>query len=97
VTPGQVYLVVAAALLLVGLAVSVPVLLGILTDGVERHRDRRGGEVERYTEDTEYDRGPPAALDGDAEVRRERRLRCRNCGAANDRGFRYCRRCAEPL
>ncbi|WP_226011759.1 DUF7577 domain-containing protein [Halomicrobium salinisoli] len=96
-TPGQAYFVLAVAVLLVGLAVSIPVLLGILTDGIDRQRERRTGEVERYTEDPEYDRGPPAALDGEGAEAGDGRLRCRHCGAVNDGGFRYCRRCVEPL
>lgn len=95
-SPGQVYLVVVAVLLLLGLAVSIPVLFGIFRDGVERQRERRAGEAERYIEDPEYDRGPPAAVD-DADAAGEPRLTCRHCGAVNEAGFRYCRRCAEPL
>ena len=95
VTPGEVYAAVITILLLVALAAAIPVLKQIVVDGIERQRKWRSGEMERYTEDEEYDRGPPAALDGEATP--QTHLTCRHCGAENDPGFTYCSECVEPL
>ena len=95
VTPGQLYAAVAVVLLLVALAVAIPVLKQIVVDGIERRRKWKTGEMERYTEDEEYDRGPASALDGDAED--PTTLTCRHCGTENDAGFSHCRECANPL
>lgn len=95
VAPGQLYAAVVIVLLLFALGVSIPVLRRILRDGLERRRKRKAGELERYTEDEEFDRGPTAALGEDAAGRTC--LTCRHCGAENDPTFRYCGHCAEPL
>jgi ribosomal protein L40E len=109
---GPVYLAVTGALLLVALGLGFRVLRGIARDGRDRHRRRRAGEIEKYTEDEEYGQGPPtgpgddsAAADapdgtGDpdgANDRTDPRTTCPKCGAANESGFSYCRRCATPL
>lgn len=95
VTPGQLYAAVILVLLLFALGVSIPVLVRIFREGLERRRKWKNGEIERYTEDEEYDRGPAAPLEEDAAGRT--RLTCRHCGAKNDPAFRYCGRCAAPL
>lgn len=79
---------------LVAIGVSIPVLKQLVQDGLERHRELRAGERERFTEDPEYDRSN-AIVEGD--VGEPTRLPCRRCGAENDPEFTYCRRCAEPL
>ena len=95
VTFGEVYVAVITILLLVALAVAIPVLKRIVVEGLERRRKWNAGEIERYAEDEEFDRGPPAALDGDAAT--GRRVTCPRCGATNEAGFRYCRDCTEQL
>lgn len=94
-SPGQLFAVIIGVLLLVALGVSVPVLVQIARDGLERHRERRAGELERYTEDEEFDRDPGASLETD--VKGQPRVTCRRCGTENDPQFTYCRRCTTPL
>jgi hypothetical protein len=86
---------VLTVLLLVALAAAVPVLSGIVRDGRERRRKWKSGEMERYSEDEEYDAGPPAVLDADGTAAETKH--CRHCGAENDAGFTYCRVCTRPL
>ncbi|ELZ11201.1 zinc ribbon domain-containing protein [Natrinema thermotolerans] len=93
--PGQLYAVIIGVLLLVALGVSVPVLVGIARDGLERHRKRRAGKLERDTDDEEFDRRPPGAFEADTADRT--RVTCRRCGTENDAEFTYCRRCTTPL
>jgi hypothetical protein len=95
VTPGEIYAAVITILLLVALAVAIPVLKQIVVDGIERRRKWQSGEMERYTEDEEYNSGPPAALDDESAP--QTRLNCRHCGAENDPAFTYCSECVEPL
>lgn len=95
VTPELIYTALITLLLLVAIGVSIPVLKQIVRDGLERHRKRQAGEIERYIEDEEYERTPSTALDEDMEG--DTRLTCRHCGATNDLEFAYCRRCAKPL
>ena len=94
VSPDQLYAVIVAGLLLFALGVSLRVLRRIVREGVEREREWQTGEMDRYTEDEEYDRVTTRALD-DAEERM--RLTCPECGAENDPEFRYCRRCTASL
>ncbi|WP_144800092.1 zinc ribbon domain-containing protein [Halorubrum depositum] len=102
---GPVYLAVAGALLLVALGLGIRVLRGIVREGRDRRRRRRAGEVEKYTEDEEYGRGPPATSDdreaagpdGYPTDRGDPGATCPQCGAANESEFNYCRRCAAPL
>jgi len=89
---GTVYLIAAGAALLFALGVGLRVLVGIARDGRERSRKWREGEIDRYTEDPVYDRGPP---DPDADG--ETRPICPQCGAENASEFVYCRECAAPL
>lgn len=99
-TPGQIYFAIVTLLLLVALGVGIPILKGILEEGLERRRKWKSGELEPYTEDEEFDRGPPAALEGEttaAETTEQPCRTCRQCGAENDMAFRYCRRCIAPL
>ncbi|OLZ41999.1 hypothetical protein A6E15_13875 [Natrinema saccharevitans] len=95
VSPGQLYAVAIGVLLLVALGVCVPVLVRIVRDGLERHHKRRAGELKRYTDDEEFDRGPSASLETDPAGRTH--VTCRHCGTVNDAGFTYCRRCTTPL
>ena len=113
---GPLYLAVAGALLLVALGLGLRVLRDIVREGRDRQRRRRSGEVEKYTEDEEYGRGPPTASDDDREAsggsdgrepaagpdgdpadRGDPGATCPQCGAANESGFNYCRRCAAPI
>ncbi|MFD1565642.1 zinc ribbon domain-containing protein [Haloarchaeobius amylolyticus] len=94
VAPDQLYAAVVGVLLLAALGVSIPVLMQIVRDGLERRRKRQAGELERYTEDKEYDRFP-AVLSETADGRT--RLTCSQCGAENDASYTYCRRCTTPL
>lgn len=95
VSPGQFYAAAIGVLLLVALGATIPVLAQIARDGLERHRKRRAGELERYTEDEVFDREPGASLETDVAGRT--RVTCRRCGTANDAEFTYCRRCTTPL
>ncbi|EMA60674.1 zinc ribbon domain-containing protein [Halorubrum lipolyticum] len=87
---GAIYLAVTGALLLVALGAGLRVLRGIVREGRDLRRRRRAGEVEKYTEDEEY--GPGSADDSSHST-----ATCPQCGAANESGFDYCRRCAAPL
>ena len=91
----QLYVWIVTILLLVAFGVSLPVLKRIFLDGLERHRKWQAGEIDRYTEDEEYDRVAPPAVDENADG--TSRSTCRQCGAENDPTFTYCRRCATPL
>ncbi|WP_246998043.1 DUF7577 domain-containing protein [Halosolutus gelatinilyticus] len=95
VTPGQVYVAIVVLLLFVALGVGIRVLKRIALDGLERRRKWRAEEIERYTEDEEYDRISSETLAKNSDGRT--RLLCRRCGAENDPSFSYCRQCVEPL
>lgn len=92
---GLLYFVIVGVLLLVALGLGLRVLGGIVQEARTRRRKRRAGEVERYTEDEEYGRNSLAADEEDDGT--PSRSTCRKCGAENDPGFRYCRRCTTPL
>ncbi|OAQ51407.1 hypothetical protein HTG_17090 [Natrinema mahii] len=94
-SPGQLYAVAVGILLLAALGASVPVLVEIARDGLERHRERRTGELGGDADDEASDRTPPDSLEADTAGRT--RVTCRRCGAANDAEFTYCRRCTTPL
>jgi len=82
---------------LVVLAVCLPVLADIAREGCDRHRQWKAGEIEPYTEDTEYDAGPPAVLVADGGDRPAEWTTCPFCGTANDCEFAVCRHCARWL
>jgi hypothetical protein len=84
-SPEDLYVVVTALLLLVALGVAVPVLKGILVDGIER---QRGSDT--ATESTTVDDSSPMASDGAHAV-------CADCGTPNDPDFSYCRECGARL
>jgi len=103
---GPVYLAVAGALLLVALGLGLRVLRGIVREGRDRQRRRRAGEIEKYMEDEEFGGEPLADSGDDSGEGRERSesdgsndpaATCPHCGADNESGFSYCRRCAAPL
>ncbi|MFO8116484.1 MAG: zinc ribbon domain-containing protein [Halorubrum sp.] len=103
---GPIYLAIAGALLLFALALGFRVLRDIVREGRDRRRRRRAGELEKYTEDQEYGGRPPVgsgadrgeANDPDApDDRTDPGTTCPKCGAANEPGFNYCRRCTAPL
>jgi hypothetical protein len=85
---------VAIAPILGVLWVCLPVLVDIAREGIERHRKWKAGEIEPYTEDPEFDAGPPAVLAPDGGTRPDQ-VRCRYCGATNQREFAVCRNCAS--
>jgi hypothetical protein len=85
VSPEDIYVAVTALLLLIALGVAVPVLRGILIDGIER---QRGSDA--ATESTTVDDSPPMASDGAHAV-------CSDCGTPNDPDFSYCRECGARL
>jgi hypothetical protein len=93
VDAGPLYLAVVGALLLAALGLGFRVLRGIYREGRDRSRRRRAGEIEKYTEDEEYDRSPAAPSPEPADSG----VTCPQCGAANESEFNYCRRCAAPL
>ncbi|WP_394338193.1 zinc ribbon domain-containing protein [Halorubrum sp. Ib24] len=100
---GPVYLAVVGTLLLVALGLGFRVLRGIVREGRDRRARRRAGEMEKYTEDEEYGRRPSAGSEGDRAEDGGRgdsngpAATCPSCGAANESGFSYCRRCTAPL
>ena len=100
---GPVYLAVVGTLLLVALGLGLRVLRGIVREGRDRRARRRAGEMEQYTEDDEYGRRPSAGSEGDRAEAGARgdsngsAATCPSCGAANESGFDYCRRCAASL
>lgn len=89
---GQLYGLLLLLALLVGLVVSLRVLVGIAREGRERHRMRRAGELERYTEDEEYGPGPSVPGEQQAGV-----VTCPHCGAENGTGFMFCHYCVGRL
>ncbi len=91
VTPGQIYAAVVIGLLLAAIGVSVPVLIGIFRDGLERHKQR----VARRDRDPEARVAEEAAANADVTERTG--VPCRQCGVENDPTFTYCRCCVEPL
>lgn len=91
VSTGAIYGTIVTVLLLIALGASIPVLKGIVRDGLERRRKRKAGE--RYAEDEASDRGTDVASTEDGTAA----LTCRECGAENGSEFRYCRRCVQSL
>ena len=91
VTLGQLYAAVVMGLLLAALGVSIPVLIGIFRDGLERHTQRVAGR----------DRDPEARVAedvaADADTTTRTGVPCRQCGVENDPTYTYCRCCTEPL
>lgn len=94
---GALYGLALAAAFLVALAVSVPVLVGIVRDARERRRKRRADELDRYTEDEEYGPGPSAGDDAAIDPLAVGRAFCRSCETENEAEFAYCRRCGARL
>ncbi|MFC7325719.1 zinc ribbon domain-containing protein [Halorubrum rutilum] len=106
VDASSIYLAVTGVLLFVALGAGLHVLRGIVREGRDLRRRRRAGEAETYPEDEEYDPGPPAGPEdeygrttdpsdsGDPDAPT---ATCPQCGADNESGFDYCRRCAAPL
>ncbi|WP_435094931.1 DUF7577 domain-containing protein [Halorubrum sp. N11] len=95
-----VYLAITGALLLVALGLGLRVLREIVRDGRDRQRRRRAGEIEKYTEDEEFGQGSPADSGddrGESGVSTASIATCPQCGADNESGFNYCRRCVAPL
>lgn len=91
----ELYVAVVGILLLAALGVSIPVLVQIVRDGLERRRDQTSGKRKPGPEDEDGDPSPSA---GDRNETAERTyLTCDHCGATNEPEFRYCRRCAEQL
>ena len=93
----RLYLIVITVLLLAALVICLPVLVGIVREGLERQRKWRSGELEKYTPDPEFEAGPGAARTEDGEVLPPGRVSCPYCGATNDAAFTFCGRCASPL
>lgn len=88
----EAFFVALVLLHLVALGASVPVLRGIVRDGLERQRNWQTGELTRYEEDEEYGVPPdarPADPSGTAT--------CPECGSENRAGFTFCRSCGECL
>ncbi|WP_302082642.1 DUF7577 domain-containing protein [Salinibaculum rarum] len=91
---GTLYLLSVAVLLLVALALTLPVIRDIVLEGLERRRKWNNDEIERYTEDEEFDAGPPAV---EADETDPDRQACQHCGAVNDADYAFCAECSEPL
>ncbi|SIS18860.1 zinc ribbon domain-containing protein [Natronorubrum thiooxidans] len=95
VTPGQLYTAIVIILLLFALGLSIPVLKRILVEGLERRQKWNAGELKRDTDDEASNRDPHSILEEETDGHPH--LTCRQCGAANDPGFRYCHRCTAKL
>lgn len=91
---GSLYFLGVTILLLIALAVTLPVIRDIVLEGIERRRKWKEDEIERYTEDEEFDAGPSAEQTDDDTTGRQR---CSHCGEINDAGYAFCQQCAEPL
>ena len=87
---GTLYAVVVVALLLFALGLGLRVLKQIAIEGVERQRERTGGDG-RPDADEGVSQGPAVTVSGDRQVV------CPHCDTRNSQEFAYCRRCAEPL
>jgi hypothetical protein len=81
---GELYVAITALLLLIALGAAIPVLRGIVIDGIERQREDVTSES-TVTEDS-----PPADPDGTSVV-------CSDCETPNDPDFTYCRECGSRL
>lgn len=82
--PGGLYVLFITLLLLVALGLAVPVLRGIVIEGIERQRSGEGRHTPDATET------PPADSDRPRAV-------CSNCETRNDDDFVYCRECGTRL
>lgn len=91
VTLGQLYAAVVMGLLLAALGVSIPVLIGIVRDGLERHTQRAAGR-DRDLEARSDEDGT-----ADTDTAAPTSVLCPQCGVENDPAYTYCRCCAEPL
>jgi hypothetical protein len=84
----ELYTVITAVLLLAALGAAIPVLRGILRDGIER---QQSGEATLTPEsDSESDGESTTAP-------RETRAVCSKCATPNDPAFSYCRECGTRL
>lgn len=91
ISPGDLYVAVITLLLLVALGAAVPVLKGIVLDGIERQRAGEATEAsESESESEDGDGSSPTASDEPYAI-------CSNCETPNDRAFSYCRECGERL
>ncbi len=83
------YFVVITALLLFALALTIPVVIDILREGIQHQGAWRFRD--QSDEQTRSDNSATAVTDMDEA------WTCSNCGATNDPEFTYCQRCAERL
>ncbi|WP_336135028.1 DUF7577 domain-containing protein [Natronomonas amylolytica] len=79
---GELYVAITALLLLIALGAAIPVLKGIVLDGIERRRTRETTETEP-ADDSTGNSGPHVV--------------CSACGTPNDPNFSYCRACGTRL
>lgn len=98
-----------AALLLVTLAITLPVVVRIFRDGRDRWRERRLDAVDPpdAADDSAADEPadePSQLVAEEREAPSDRpsrtedgRVRCPHCGAVTDPAYRYCRACVEPV
>ncbi len=93
---GVLYLFVITVLLLFALAVSIPVLVNIVREGLERRREWKSGERERYTEDEEFGPEPPITETDENGTSPDGQV-CRHCATVNDATYSFCKECSEPL
>jgi hypothetical protein len=87
ISPGDLYVAVITLLLLVALGAAIPVLKGIVLDGIER---QRASEATEPSESEDGDGSSPTESDRPHAI-------CSNCETPNDRAFSYCRECGERL
>ena len=84
------YAVVVVALLLFALGLGLRVLTQIAIEGLERQRERTGGD--RHPDANEDVNPSPAGT-----ASSDRQVVCPNCDTQNSQEFAYCRHCTEPL
>lgn len=84
------YLLGVTVLLLVALGLTIPVLIDIFREGLQRQ-----GALDKT--DTERDAVDPATQSHPADDASTETGVCSNCGVQNDPKFTYCQQCAKRL
>jgi hypothetical protein len=85
----ELYLLVITVLLLFALALTIPVVVDILREGVQHEGAWRFADQDEDAVGSDT----PTTSDTDTPDTRP----CPNCGATNDGNYRYCEQCATRL